>query len=88
MHVPFENPETAAASQDRGGATERIGRAVPPVLVPLVNAPCCLQPGRSHLRGRHPVPVSPWLAQAGPHPRQVDDLPPPAPSRPAWPGSA
>jgi cystathionine beta-synthase len=67
MHVPFENPETAAASQDRGGATERIGRAVPPVLVPLVNAPRCLQPGRSHLRGRHPVPVSPWLAQAGPH---------------------
>ena len=88
MHHPFDNPEIAAASQDRGGATEAVGcagRLFPQVL---------LTPRAARSRGVRicgvPIPhLFPRGSQhVGPHPRQVQDLPPPAPSRLLPPGSA
>ena len=92
MHHPFHNPEIAAASQDRGGATEGIGRAGR--LFPQVFPQVPLTPRAACSRGvricgiRIPRSFPRGSLHVGPHPRQVFDLPPPATSRPAWPGSA
>lgn len=88
MHRPFDNQEIAAASQDHGGAAEGIGRSGRS----LSQAP--LTPRAASSRGvriygiRVPCSFSRGSLHVGPHPRQVFDLPPPATSRPAWPGSA
>jgi len=88
MHHPFDNPETAAAREDRGGATEGIessGRSLSQV--PLT-------PRAASSRGvricgiRTPDSFSRGSLHGEAHPRQVFGLPPPATSRPAWPGSA
>ncbi len=92
MHHPFKTPEIAAASQDRGGATEGIGRAgrlfqqvFPPI--PLTPRAACSR-GVRICGSRIPRSFSRGSLHVGPHPRQVFDLSPPATSRPAWPGSA
>lgn len=90
MHVPFENPEIAAASQDRGGATEGIGHAGRLLSYsPLTPRAACSRGVRMcGTRAPHSHPASRGSLDAGPHPRQVSDLPPPAPSRRLPPGSA
>ena len=88
MHHPFDNPEIAAASQDRGGATEGIGPAVRSLSqVPLTPRAACSR-GVRICGIRIPRRLSRGSLHVGPHSRQVFDLPPPATSRPAWPGSA
>ena len=88
MQHPFDNPEIAAASQDRGGATEGIGCAR------RLSQQDHLTPRAACSRGvriygiRSPYSFSRGSLHVGPHPRQVLDLPPPATPRPVWPGSA
>ena len=86
MHHPFDNLEIA--SQDRGGATEGIGRAgrwFPQV--PLTPRAACSR-GVRICGIRTPDSFSRGSLHGEAHPRQVFGLPPPATSRPAWPGSA
>jgi uncharacterized protein YdcH (DUF465 family) len=80
MHDPLHNPEIAAASQDRGGATELIGRTGRLFQqVPLTPRAACSRGVRIFgIRTPHSFPRG--SLQAGPQPRQVH-LPPPAPSR-------
>ena len=93
MYHPFDNipssdREIAAASQDRGGATEGIGPAVRSLSqVPLTPRAACSR-GVRICGIRIPRSFSRGSLHVGPHPRQVFDLPPPATSRPARPGSA
>ncbi len=88
MQRLFDNLEIAAASQDHGGAAEGIGRSAKS----LSQAP--FTPRAASSRGvricgiHNPRPFSRGSLHVGPHSRQVFDLPPPATSRPAWPGSA
>ena len=88
MHDPIHNPEIAAASQDRGGATERIGSAVWSLSqVPLTPRAACSR-GVRICGARTPRPQSRGPLHVGPRFRQVLRLPPPAPSRLLQPGSA
>jgi len=88
MHYPFENPEIAAASQDRGGATEGIGCAGRLFQQDHSTPRAACSRGVRICGIRIPRRLSRGSLHVGPHSRQVFDLPPPATSRPAWPGSA